>query len=434
MFVNSTQLCTKKHTGMYYARAQNVQIDSWAALGNEGWSWEELLPYYKKSEHIQPPNSEQQATGVTYLPEFHGTDGPLAVGWKLDMMNKTITDIINKTHEVIGVPYNTDLASGHMVGWAFSEHTQDNELNIREDAARAYYWPFTSRKNYRLFLNTEAQKLVWHDAAPGADAKASGVLVTDSNTGESRTIYANKEVILSAGAVRTPVLLELSGVGNPSVLVAAGIDVTIDLPTVGENLQDQALNSYEGASAAPFSGRSSYVAYPDYEHVFGDDASSIAEEVKSNLRAYAQAVSNSTGGVVTAAQLETFFQIQYDHIFAQKIPVGEAMLLPAGSSFGNSYWGLLPFARGSVHVTGTEGAYAAKLDPKYFMLDFDTTLQVAMTKYMRAFYNAAPLGELFAEETTPGLEAVPAGAGDEVWAQWVHENCRWCRGALGALC
>lgn len=308
------------------------------------------------------------------------------------------------------------------------------ELNIRENAARAYYWPFTSRKNYHLFLNTEAQKLVWHDTAPGADAKASGVHVTDSNTGESRTIYANKEVILSAVAVRTPVLLELSGVGNPSVLAAAGIDDTIDLPTVGENLQDQALNSYEGASAAPFSGRSSYVAYPNYAHVFGDDASSIAEEVKSSLRAYAQAVSDSAGGVVTAAQLETFFRIQYDHIFAQKIPVGEAMLLPCGSSFGNSYWGLLPFARGSVHVTGTEGAYPAKLDPKYFMLDFDTKLQVAMTKYMRAFHNAAPLGELFAEETTPGLEAVPAGAGNEVWAQWVHENCRWFRWALGAWC
>ncbi|EOD49988.1 putative glucose oxidase protein [Neofusicoccum parvum UCRNP2] len=410
--------------GMYYARAQNVQVDSWGALGNEGWSWEELLPYYKKSEHIQPPTSEQQAVGITYLPEFHGTDGPLAVGWKVDMMNKTITDIINKTHEAIGVSYNPDLAHGDMVGWAFGEHTQDNQLNVREDAARAYYWPFTDRKNYHLFVNTEAQKLVWAETASGADAKASGVLVTDSKSGESRTIYANKEVILSAGAVRTPVLLELSGVGNPSILKAAGIDVKIDLPTVGENLQDQALNSFNGESAKPLTGRSSYVAYPNYEQIFGDDAATVAGELKSNLQAYAQATSESTKGVVTTAQLEKFFQIQYDHIFTDKIPVGEALLLPADSSFSNSYWGLLPFARGSVHVTGTTGEYPAKLDPNYFMLDFDTKLQVAMTKYMRKYHNTAPLGELFAAETTPGLEAVPAEAEDETWTKWVHENYR----------
>jgi choline dehydrogenase-like flavoprotein len=102
------------------------------------------------------------------------------------------------------------------------------------------YWPFVNRTNLVLYSNTLANKIVWKESANATSdcAVASGVEVTTAN-GTIAIIYARNEVILSAGAVRSSALLELSGVGNPSILQPLGIEVVVELPAVGENLQDQ---------------------------------------------------------------------------------------------------------------------------------------------------------------------------------------------------
>ncbi|KAF3803788.1 Glucose oxidase [Colletotrichum gloeosporioides] len=410
---------TSTINGMAYTRAQDVQIDIWERLGNDGWNWNNLLKYYKKSETLQPPTTVQADDGVTYIPEQHGTSGPLKVGWKSGGVEKSFVDVLNQTYNAVGVPALKDIAGGDMVGWNIYPATLDTALQVRDDAARAYYFPYQNRTNFRVFLNTEAQKLVW---AEGAEATASGVLVKDK-TGATHTVYANKEVILSAGSLRSPLLLEQSGVGNPEILKAAGIQTKVNLPTVGENLQDQMNNGLAQTSSKNFTGVTTFVAYPNVDDVFANQTASLAANIKTQLSQWAAQVSEYTNGVVTKEQLDKFFDIQYDLIFTDKVPLAEILITPAGSSFSTEYWALLPFARGNIHVTGANSS-TAKINPNYFMMDWDMTEQIGTAKFIRQLYKTAPLSQYFASETKPGLATIAEDASDDVWSKWILENYR----------
>ncbi|KAL0938637.1 Glucose oxidase 2 [Colletotrichum truncatum] len=410
---------TSTINGMAYTRAQDVQIDIWERLGNEGWNWENLLKYYKKSETLQPPTANQIADGVTYVPEQHGSTGPLKVGWKPGMVDMSFVEALNQTYNAVGVPGLQDIAGGDMVGWNIYPATIDTGLQVREDAARAYYFPYQNRTNLRIFLNTEAQRLVW---ANGTEATASGVLVKDK-TGATRTIYANKEVILSAGSLRSPLLLEKSGVGNPDILKAAGVQTKVKLPTVGENLQDQMNNGLAQTSSKNFTGVTTFVSYPNVDDVFANQTGTLAADIKSKLSQWASQVSEYTNGIVTEEQLNKFFEIQYDLIFTDKVPLAEILITPSGSSFSTEYWALLPFARGNIHIANANSS-SAKINPNYFMMDWDMTEQIGTAKFIRQLYKTAPLSQYFASETKPGLTAIPEDASDNVWSKWVLDNYR----------
>lgn len=402
---------------MAYTRAEDAQVDAWETIGNKGWNWESLLPYYKKSERVQVPDADQLAGGATYDAAFHGTDGPLSVGWKNGMMNISFPEELNQTYAATGVDYIHDIAGGKMSGWNVFPSTIDVELNVRADAARAYYFPFENRTNYHVLMNTEAQKLVWKDCA--GDATASGVLVKDSN-GNTRTIYANKEVILSAGSLKTPVLLELSGVGNADILKQAGVDVKVDLPAVGENLQDQTNNGFTGTATKSFTGTAVNVAYPNAEDIFGNKTASVAADVKKSLQKYAEEASKYSNGVVKAEHLVKFFNIQHDLIFKSKVPLAEILIYPAASAFSAEFWSLLPFARGNVHISAADDATSAKINPNFYMFDWDMTEQIGTARYVRSLFQTSPLNSLLANETAPGA----AVDSDADFSAWILDNYR----------
>lgn len=217
-------LCTFL-TGITYLRAETVQIDAWESFGNPGWNWASLYPYYKKSEHFIPPNPLQVAEGAAFNPDFHGFDGHLAVGWQAGTPdNGSSTTIINETWAALGMPYNKDANGGHMRGFTVYPFTVNATTSIREDAARAYYFPVQGRKNLHAFVNTTATKLIWQDSdettalKKGQSLTAEGVQVILS-TGDVATVKAKKEIVLSLGSLRTPPLLEYSGVGNPAYVL-----------------------------------------------------------------------------------------------------------------------------------------------------------------------------------------------------------------------
>jgi choline dehydrogenase-like flavoprotein len=202
---------------MTYLRAEAAQIDAWEQIGNSGWSWESLMPYYKKSEHIQKPSATQLLRGASFDPEIHGTSGPLAVGWTENMMGEEVISSINQTFGVLGLPLNKEPNAGSMRGLTVFPKTIERAQNVREDAGRAYYWPISKRPNLDIFLESFVEKMIWHPQSGTQDARqtASGVVFVDCN-GTRSTILADREVILSAGSLRSPLLLEQSGVGNPS--------------------------------------------------------------------------------------------------------------------------------------------------------------------------------------------------------------------------
>ncbi|CAG8980486.1 hypothetical protein HYALB_00013122 [Hymenoscyphus albidus] len=413
---------TSTINGMAYTRAEDVQIDAWESLGSENWNWKTLFPYYLKSESFESPDAGQLAKGATFDPALHGTSGPLKVGWAqaATMMDVEQPQILNATYEALGVDYSIDVNGGEMTGFSLYPKTLDTELNIRHDAGRAYYYPIQSRSNLKLFSETTANKMVWSPVANG-DAVASGVEVTDA-TGNTFVINANKEVILSAGALRSPLLLEASGVGNSTILSNLGIDVVVNLPTVGENLQDQMNTGLAGTSSANHSGNAGYVLYPTAAEVFGDDLD--AAKASIDLADYARRTSEANNGVTSAADLEKFFKMQFDLVFEKNITIAEILITPAGHIYDIEYWALMPFSRGSIHLTSANATAAAAINPNYFMLEWDALSQGAVGKYIRKIINTAPLSDSLTSETTPGLSVVPQNATDAQWASWVKTSYR----------
>lgn len=206
---------TSTINGMTYIRADAAQIDAWEALGNDGWDWETMLPYYKRVEKYSPPTEAQVAVGASYEPDFHGEDGLLYVGNLAAMPNAKFYETIRDTWHSVGYSKNSDVNRGDTRGFNVHPITANRDANLRWDAARAYYYPVENRTNLKVVRGTVA-KLNWE--AQGEDKNqenvASGVEVVDASN-NSLTIEAGREVILSAGSLRTPLILEASGIGNP---------------------------------------------------------------------------------------------------------------------------------------------------------------------------------------------------------------------------
>ncbi|KAK2012085.1 GMC oxidoreductase [Colletotrichum eremochloae] len=411
---------TSTINGMAYTRAEASQIDAWEQLGNEGWNWDALFPYYLKSEHFQAPEPVRQvASHLEYESQDHGNNGPLLTGWTYGQTNGTIPTVLNSTFQNLGLPWNEDVNGGNMVGFSIFPRTVDQENTVREDAARAYYYPYQNRTNLKVLLNTSAQKLTWKNATvPTAD----GVKVALAD-GSSRIVKARKEVILSAGALVSPLLLELSGVGRPTVLKQHGIETIVNLPTVGENLQDQMNNGLSfDMKNTTLDGTLTTVAYPSAEHMF-DNAEEIAAQIKESLPAYAATVASVNGNVTRAADLLEFFEMQWSLIFESKIPVAEVLVNAAQGTWSSEYWGLLPFARGSVHIGETSTANAI-INPNYFLLDWDLLQQVQTAKFIRKLYGTAPFSTFAGTETRPGADVVAEDADIEGWTGYIKSNYR----------
>ncbi|GMG01346.1 unnamed protein product [Aspergillus oryzae var. brunneus] len=412
---------TSTINGMSYTRAEDVQIDNWEVVGNKGWNWKNLFQYYKKSEGFQVPTKDQIAHGASYNASYHGRNGPLKVGWPTSMTNSSVFPVLQQTFEKLGVQYNPDSEGGKMVGFTVHPDTLDREMNVREDAARAYYWPYEARSNLKIISNTRADKVIWANATQG-EAVAVGVEVT--NAYGTETIYADKEIILSAGALRSPALLELSGVGNPAVLNKYNIPVKVNITTVGENLQDQTNNALAWEGVETLTGLATFSVLPSVNQLYGDNVTALASYVKFQLATYAKIVASASNGAVKEANLVEAFERQYDLIFNSQVPYAEVVFAPSGQSFSIEYWPLLPFSRGSVHIQSANASDLPAINPNYFMFGQDAEAQITVAQYIRKALGTAPLSGLVGDEVSPGLDVLPASASSSTWTKWVEANCK----------
>lgn len=198
------------NVGMTYVRAQKSQIDSWEALGNPGWNWESLLPYYKKYEDFTIPTPAQICAGASYVLSDHGKQGPLKVGYPYGLDNGSFFEEAATAWAALGIPASQDVNGGEVRGFTAQQATVDRDHNVREDAGRAFYYPVQDRPNYALFLNTTANKIVWRNST---DVVAAGVEIVAAD-GTVGVLKAKREVIVSAGSLRSSAILELSGIGS----------------------------------------------------------------------------------------------------------------------------------------------------------------------------------------------------------------------------
>jgi choline dehydrogenase len=204
---------------MTYLRGDAAEIDAWEDLGNTGWNWASLLPYYKKSERFKTPTESQVAAGATYERQNHGFDGPVHTGYIPALSNGSFAPIVKQTWESLSLPHNPDLNGGDVRGFAMGPQTLDGESGVRWDSARAYYHPVEGRPNLKILRGT-VKRITWTPEKRRRSACAPSRLVADgveflTEDGKSNFLGARREVVVSAGAVRTPLVLEGSGIGNP---------------------------------------------------------------------------------------------------------------------------------------------------------------------------------------------------------------------------
>ncbi|KAG9946546.1 glucose oxidase, partial [Aureobasidium melanogenum] len=413
---------TSTINGMTYMRAESSQIDSWKKVGNN-ITWSSLLPYYKKSEYFEYPTEAQISMGASYLPEFHGTQGPLSVSWPTEMVGNNFSSTLNATFKALDLPWNGDANSGYMRGYNVFPKTFDRELDLREDAARAYYYPFATRPNLDVYLNSFAHRLTWSNDNSSV-AFANGVVFTDKS-GKEQSLLATKEVILSAGSLRSPLLLELSGVGNPNVLESLGIEVKVDSPFVGENLQDQTTVDTDYTAKANFTGAGGFIGYFNATDVWGNSTAAFSKAVKASLEQYANRTVQATGGITDRETLLKLFQIQHELIFEDEVVISEVIVnAPSSGSGLLEYWGLMPFSRGNIHIKSANASAPAAINPNFFMLDYDLKQQIGTARAARKIATTAPLSNILTSETTPSFDVVPLNATDAVWGDWLKSVYR----------
>ncbi|GFF47364.1 glucose oxidase [Aspergillus udagawae] len=407
---------------MAYVRAEDVQLDAWQSIGNDGWNWTSLFPYYLQSENLTLPTAAQTEAGATYDASVHGSRGPLKVAFPhMQRGGNDLTPAVNRTLLSAGIPWNVDVNAGRMRGFSIYPWTIDEEAYIRHDAARAYFWPFESRSNLHAWLNTGVNRIVWREGPGGENISAAGVEVTAQN-GTVSVVMARREVILSAGALKSPTILELSGVGNPRILNRHNIPVRVSLPAVRENLQDQMNTLMTASTHSPITGGRT-VTFASATDIFSEDTSSLANLTRIRLPSYAAVVANMSNGAMLPGHLQHLFQVQHDLIFKNNIPIAEIIFKPGGEKTVNAgYWGLQPFARGEVHIRSSDPTAQPTINPNYGLLEWNVQLQVAIAKFIRRMFRSAPLEGMIEKELRPGLSAVPGDAADEVWANWLKDN------------
>ncbi len=202
--------------GLLYVRGQPADFDHWRQLGNQGWAWDDVLPYFKRSEGRVGEGDDT----------LRGRDGPLSV---IDFAARSrLSEAFVDSAVLTGIPRNPDYNGATQEGVGYYQNTMKN--GRRWSAHRAFLKPAMKRPNLRVITHAQAERVLM------AGRRAVGVSYRQG--GESHTVRANREVILCGGAINSPQLLMLSGIGPAAHLQSLGIEPAHHLPGVGQNLQD----------------------------------------------------------------------------------------------------------------------------------------------------------------------------------------------------
>ena len=355
--------------GLLYVRGQPQDFDHWRQLGNTGWGWEDVLPYFKRSESWK---------GSTNSP-LRGKDGPLSVS--PTRLHREVVDLWIEAAVQAGYKKNPDYNAEDQEGVGYFQLTLDK--GRRCSSAVAYLRAAKNRKNLSIITNTQVEKLTIENG------RVTGLVAVRS--GQRIEISAAKEVILSAGAIGSPQILMLSGIGDGKHLQDKGIEVRKNLPGVGRNLQDH-------LQARP---------------IFKTDLSTINIEANSLFKQAMigmQYILKQTGPMTMAASLGTGFlktsedletpDIQF-HIqpFSAKSP---AEGMHPFSAFTASVLQLRPESAGYLELTSANMNDHPKIVPNYLATTTDQTTIVKGIQIARRIAQFEPLKSHVIEEFEPG--------------------------------
>ena len=259
--------------------------------------------------------------------------------------------------------------------------------------------------------------------------RAVGVEFASDANAPRLNVWVNREVIVAAGAMQTPALLQLSGIGERSHLESLGVNVVVDLPGVGKNLQEQTQSAIGWSSefVENIQSLSGLIAYPDMKALFGnaDKAAQVAGSIWGGIKQWA-ADAAAAGALVSASAGEALFNVQADLMINKGVGLVELFFnngYPNGG-LGVTLWNLLPFARGSVRIASADPFTPLRVETRAFSTEADKTMQIQGARMTRQIFKSAPLRNLVTEENQPAAE-VPDddnGGSDENWWNYISKS------------
>ncbi|MBX3609034.1 MAG: GMC family oxidoreductase N-terminal domain-containing protein [Hydrogenophaga sp.] len=377
--------------GMIYMRGQARDYAHWAEVtGDEAWRWENCLPDFRAHEDHYRLDATQGATQEDAFARLHGNARLGSTGeWRVDKqrLRWDILDAFAQAAQQAGIPATADFNSGDNEGVGYFEVNQ--KAGWRWNASKAFLRPVQHRTNLTVWTETLTERLLFERDASGA-LRCTGAELRKG--GERITVRAAREVVLSAGSIGSPAILQRSGVGPAAVLRPHGVDVVHELPGVGENLQDhlqiRAVFKVRGATT------------------LNTLASSLWGKARIGLE---YALSRSGPMSMAPSQLGAFTRSDasqpYPNIEYHVQPLSlDAFGEPLHSfpAFTASVCNLNPGSRGHVRITSADAAAAPAIAPRYLSTDEDRRVAADSLRVTRRIVAQPALAPFAPEEFKPG--------------------------------
>jgi choline dehydrogenase len=362
---------------MIFVRGAADDFDDWAAAGNPGWAYGDVLPYFRKLE--THPDGETA---------FHGGGGPIHITSMRNHAHPITARFLEACAE-LQLPLNEDFNGASIEGAGIYDINTRN--GMRSSSSLAYLRPALRRRNLSILHNVRVRKIVIEEG------RARGVEI-DAQAG-STAYFARREVILCAGAVETPKLLQLSGIGDGELLQSFGIPVVRHLPGVGRNLQDHLCASFYYRSTVP-------TLNDQLGNFFGQARQALRYAV-SRRGPLALSV-NQAGGFFRGSLQEERPNIQlYFNPLSYRIPDDpRAGLKPEPySGFLLAFNACRPTSRGTVHIATPDAAEAPKISPNYLTTSHDEAEVIQGSRLVRRIMDTAALRSVTEREMPPSANA-----------------------------
>lgn len=371
--------------GLLYVRGQREDYDRWRQMGNEGWGWDDVLPLFRRAE------DQEQGEDA-----YHGAGGPLTVSNM--RLSRPICDAWVKAAQNVGYPFNPDYNGADQEGVGYFQLTVRN--GRRCSSAVAYLNPIKARENLEIVVKARTTRIVLDGR------RATGVAYVGKD-GREHVVKARGEVILSAGAIGSPHILMLSGLGEGAHLQEQGVDVLADLPGVGRNLQDHL---------------QARLVYKCNEATLNDEVRSLYDQARIALK-YAlfragpmtMAASLATGFLKTRPEVATP-DIQF-HIQPWSADSPGEGVHPF-SAFTASVCQLRPESRGEIRLKSPRSEDYPAIHPNYLNTALDRQTVLEGVKIAQRIADEAPLAGKISEPHSPRS----CVSSDEALLDWVRDT------------
>ncbi|KAJ7199770.1 hypothetical protein GGX14DRAFT_536461 [Mycena pura] len=405
--------------GMVWYRPTAAELDAIEGLGNPGWNSTTMFPYMKAIEHNHPPDAAQRADGANLVPSFHGFHGPVNVSFPVPMRIPAAQVIYKAAIALVfGIPDSPDLSDRTGAVSASTSWTiwwdPAAQITRRASAAYSLLYPQSKQQETLTVLTEHKVAKVIFDK----NLKATGLQFGPTTGGALQAVRAKYEVLLAAGSLGTPPILERSGIGSKSILKFFEIEPLVDLPGDQPGTAVSALvNTANASNPSLIDNRNLFapvISLLNIDQLFKNESAALSAKLQNDIKARAKAaVANGVEvNVDGATQLYTTVT---GLMTESKTPITELISESSSGVMYSAFWPLIPLSRGHIHINSSDPFAAPRITPRFLTDEFDVKVAVKISKKARSLYRTAPFSPIISQVV---IDAVAANATDAEWAAW----------------